>query len=135
MYILRILHHTQIYRDSTCTSKHVIYVAYCQNCGQQGVGSTVNWKARLANYKSHIKKKLPTCKIVRHFIDECNFDSPCLRFIIVDVVNNTESLSTSQIDDILLKKVEFWIGTLVTQDKGLNGTHDWNRTKQLDKEK
>ena len=47
----------RILRDSTCSTRNVICVAYCTNCGKQGVGSTVAWKSRLANYKSHIKKK------------------------------------------------------------------------------
>ena len=119
----------RIYRDSTCTTQHVIYVAYCTKCGKQGVGSTTKWKTRLANYKSHIKHKLPTCRIVKHFINDCTYDPPSIRFIIVDVVNNIESLTTAELDTILLKKEKFWIGTLVTQHKGLNGTHDWNRTK------
>ena len=126
----------RIIRDSTCTSKNVIYVAYCSQCGKQGVGSTTSWKTRLANYKSHIKKKIPTCKIVKHFIDDCAIDPlHNIRFIIVDVVNNVDNLSLEELDKILLKKEKFWIGTLVSQHKGLNGTHDWNRTKRSDKQK
>ena len=117
-----------IKRDSSCISKNVIYVAYCTKCGKQGVGSTTNWKPRLANYKSHIKMKRPTCRIARHFIDECIDTSLSnLRFIIVDIVNNTEHLDQNEIDNILLQKEKFWIGTLVTQHQGLNGKHDWNR--------
>ena len=126
----------KIRRESTCTSKNVIYVAYCKSCGKQGVGSTVAWKSRLSNYKSHIKNKIPTCRIVRHFIEDCPDDSLCnFGFIIVDVVNNTNDLSKTQIDTILLQKEKFWIGTLLTQHKGLNGKHDWNRSKRTDREK
>ena len=126
----------KIRRESTCTSKNVIYVAYCNSCGKQGVGSTVAWKSRLSNYKSHIKNKIPTCRIVRHFIEDCPDDSLCnFGFIIVDVVNNTNDLSKTQIDTILLQKEKFWIGTLLTQHKGLNGKHDWNRSKRTDREK
>ena len=126
----------KIRRESTCTSKNVIYVAYCKSCGKQGVGSTVAWKSRLSNYKSHIKNKIPTCRIVRHFIEDYPDDSLCnFGFIIVDVVNNTNDLSKTQIDTILLQKEKFWIGTLLTQHKGLNGKHDWNRSKRTDREK
>ena len=129
----RIFH---IRRDSTCTSKNVIYVAVCSTCGKQGVGSTTNWKPRLANYKSHIKKNRPTCRIVRHFMEEC-IDKTLknLKFIIVDVLNNTENLSETEIDNILLQKEKFWIGTLVTQHQGLNGKHDWNRKSRTEREK
>ena len=34
---------------------NVVYLAECVLCGSQGVGSTANFKSRLANYKSHIK--------------------------------------------------------------------------------
>ena len=124
------------HRDSSCQSKNVIYIAFCLVCGKQGVGSTTNWKPRLANYKSHIKKKIPTCRIVRHFIEGCS-NNPLkdIKFIIVDVVNNTDTLTSSEIDSILLKKEKFWIGSLVTQHQGLNGKHDWNRSKRTDKEK
>ena len=125
-----------ICRDSTCTTKNVVYVAICQTCGKQGVGSTVAWKPRLANYKSHVKNELKTCKIARHFIEDC--PDPTLRnfkFVIVDVVNNTEKLSKEDVDSLLLEKEKFWIGTLVTQHKGLNGTHDWNRKKRTKREK
>ena len=39
----------------TCTPRNVVYLAHCVTCNLQGVGSTVNFKSRLANYKSHIK--------------------------------------------------------------------------------
>ncbi|XP_057302660.1 uncharacterized protein LOC130636829 [Hydractinia symbiolongicarpus] len=124
----------KIRRESSCSSKNVIYVAFCKLCGKQGVGSTVAWKPRLSNYKSHIKKKIPSCKVVKHFIDECpNASVQNIGFIIVDVVNNGENLTNRQIDSLLLDKEKFWIGTLVTQHQGLNGSHDWNRTKRTEK--
>ena len=112
------------------------YVAYCTSCGKQGVGSTVAWKPRLANYKSHIKKKVDSCRIVKHFIDGCQ-DGMLgnIRFVIVDVINNTSTLTQSEIDSLLLAKEKFWIGTLITQHKGLNGSHDWCRKTRTEREK
>ena len=124
----------KIKRDTTCTTPNVIYVAYCTNCQLQGVGSTVSWKPRLSNYKSHIKKKISSCCIVKHFLDCCK-DLKYLRFIILDKLNNIDNLSQSEIDALLLSKEKFWIGTLITQHKGMNGTHDWNRSKRFDKDK
>ena len=37
--------------------KNVLYIVFCLNCLIQGVRSTVDWKPRLQNYKSHINKK------------------------------------------------------------------------------
>ena len=123
-----------IRRDSTCNTKNVIYLAYCKQCHKQGVGSCIEWKPRLRNYKSHIKHKNPTCRIVKHFIDEC-YDSTNpfknLGFLIIDVLNNVDNLTRDDIESLLLQKENFWIGTLVTQHKGLNGSHDWNRSQRI----
>ena len=43
--------------STSCVSENVIYIAYSLNCFKQGIRSTVDWKPRLRNYKSHIKKK------------------------------------------------------------------------------
>ena len=113
----------KIRRGNSCQTENVIYVAYCLNCQKQGVGSTVSWKPRLRNYKSHIKENVKSCKIVRHFIEDCKWVSN-LRFIIVDVLNNVDQFLSDETDDLLLQKEQFWIGTLVTQHMRLNGTHD-----------
>ena len=128
--------HYQIRSSSTCTTKCVVYVIVCKTCGKQGVGSTVSWKPRLSNYKSHIKNRVETCRIVKHFLNDCvdeNLNN--FYFIIVDVVNNIENLNKQELENILLSKEKFWIGTLVTQHKGLNGTHDWSRIKRTEREK
>ena len=57
-----------------------------------------------------------------------------LVFIILDGLNNISGLSKEERDDLLLQKEKFWIGTLCTMHKGMNSTHDWNRTKRCDKE-
>ena len=105
-------------------------IAFCTNCLKHGVGSNVDWKPRLRNYKSHIKKNVRSCSMFNHFIDSCSdTDDPSrnIRFIIIDQLNNTNSLSPDKIDDLLLQKERFWISTLVTKHKGLSSTHDWNR--------
>ena len=126
----------KVRRELNCETPNVVYVAFCLHCGKQGVGSTIAWKARLSNYKSHIKKRLGTCRIAKHFIDGC--ENPAvenLRFLLVDCLDNTGDLRKEEIDKLLLQKEKFWIGTLVTQHKGLNGSHDWNRGQRWDKEK
>ena len=67
------------------------------------MGSTVNWKSRLANYKSHISKGKKTCRIVCHFLEECNVDPLTkLRFVILDVVNNADELPSDELETLLL---------------------------------
>ena len=125
-----------IRRSFTCDSKNVIYCAICTKCLKQGVGSTVYWKPRLSNYKSHINKGHKTCGIVKHFLEDCvDEDDPCghLIFFIIDGLNNVDNLNSEQIDDLLLQKEKFWIGALLTQHSGMNTSHDWNRTRRNDR--
>ena len=124
-----------IKKDFTCTSKLVIYCAICTKCTSQGVGSRVIWKPRLANYKYHISKKVESCCISKHFIRAYTggHNLGHIKFIILDKIDNIDNLSEGQIEDLLLQKETFWIGTFVTQHQGMNGTHDWNRTQRRDK--
>ena len=48
---------------------------------------------------------------------------------------NVDHFLYDEVDELLLQKEQFWIGTLVTQHKGLNETHDWRRTRRFQKEK
>ena len=78
------------------------------------------------------------CQIATHFIDECcdeEIPFKYLAFVIIHMINNTSDLTRNQIEDLLLEKEKFWIGTLVTQHQGLNSTRDWNRSKQTKREK
>lgn len=128
--------HFKIRKQMTCSTKNVIYMCYCLKCKKQGIGSTCNWKHRLANYKSHIKKQVISCQIVKHFIECCNdVENPTkyLRFILIDYVDNTSNLPTEKVEEILLEKEKFWIGTVCAIHKGLNGFHDWRRTKRAQK--
>ena len=79
-----------------------------------------------------------SCRIVNHFADVCSdTDDPSrnIRFIIIDQLNNTNSLSPDDIDDLFLQKERFRISTLVTIHKGLNSTHDWNRKRRTERAK
>ena len=104
----------QIGKFLTCTSDKVVYLARCVACGLQGVGSTINFKTRLANYKSHIKHNRRTCGIVNHFLDNHNADHSLLKFMLIDQRHGN------------LRECEnFWIGMLLTNQRGLNFTHDY----------
>ena len=61
-----------IRRDSICTTKNVIYLAYYTKCGEQRTDPTVSWTRHLSNYKSHIKQFIHSCKTIKHFIEKCN---------------------------------------------------------------
>ena len=103
-----------ILKSLTYTSSNVVYLAECVLCGLEGVCSTANFKSRLANYKSHIKHKRRTCSVTNHFIDVHEADHSSLKFMLID-----------QHHSEVLKSEKFWIGMLLTNRKGLNGSHDF----------
>ena len=43
---------------------YIIYCVVCLLCNRQCVGSSVNFRARLSNHKSHTKQKKRTCRLV-----------------------------------------------------------------------
>ena len=89
---MNVLLQKEVRWSTSCVSKNVIYIAFCLNCLKQGVRSTVDWKPRLQNYKSHIKKKVRSCSIANHFTDVCSeTDDPSrnITFVIIDQLNNT----------------------------------------------
>ena len=124
-----------IRKQITCNTPHVIYLCTCKNCGAQGVGTTNEWKRRLANYKSHTKHRINSCSINKHFNTVCRSPdntSAYLSFQLIDCLDNISELSLEEIDNLLLQKEKHWIATLVTMHKGTNSTHDWNRRKRRD---
>ena len=125
-------------KNLDCSTPNIVYVAECEKCVLQGVGSTVDWKPRLSNYKSHIRNGHMTCRIVKHFAEVCpHLENPLahLRFHIIDAVDNVQGLSAEKVDELLLEKEKMWIRNLVTCHKGMNSTHDLNRTKRTEREK
>ena len=74
-----------------------------------------------------MKNKGSTCNIGKHFIDDCNnphIPFKYFGFLISDVLNNGDDLSENDIESLLLLKENFLIGTLVTQHKKPNCSHD-----------
>ena len=128
-------------KEMNCNTPNIIYMLECRKCKLQGVGSTVNWKPRLRNYKSWVKKRIRKCRMGNHFID-----NPCCRgsnskpwenmkFHIIDCLDNFDGLTVEQIDDELLKKEKMWIRKLLTYHHGMNSSHDLNRSRRNDLEK
>ena len=79
----------KIRQHLSCQTDFVIYCAFCKKCNRQCVGSAINFRRRLSNYKSHIKKQKRTCRLVNHFIDNSS-DHPldCLKFTVIEQVSN-----------------------------------------------
>ena len=131
----------KIKKEINCNTPNIIYLAECKKCLLQGVGSTTNWKPRLGNYKSWVKKQIRKCRVGNHFIDNegCRGSEQApwenMKFYIIDCLDNFESFSNDQIDKELLKKEKMWIRTLQTYHHGMNSSHDLNRSRRCDIEK
>ena len=44
-------------KSLSCHTDYIIYCTICTNCNKQCVSSSVKFRAKLSNYKSHIKQK------------------------------------------------------------------------------
>ena len=47
----------KIRQHLSCRTDFVIYCAFCKKCNRPCVGSAIDFRRRLSNYKSHIKKQ------------------------------------------------------------------------------
>ena len=79
----------KIRQHLSCRTDFVIYCAFCKKCNTQCVGSAIDFRRRLSNYKSHIKKQKRTCRFVNYFIDNSS-DHPldCLKFTLIEQASN-----------------------------------------------
>ena len=58
----------KINQQSSCTSKNVIYLAACDKCKKQYVGSTsTEFKVRFRNHKSSMLNNKRTCELAVHY--------------------------------------------------------------------
>ena len=77
--------------DNTCLLGLILLfiVLFVKKCNRQCVGSAIDFRHRLSNYKSHVTKQKRTCRLVNHFIDNSS-DHPlhCLKFILIEQVSN-----------------------------------------------
>ena len=79
----------KIRQHLSCRTDFVIYCAFCKNCNRQCVGSAIDFRRQLSNYKSHIKKQKRTCRLVNHFIDNSSDHLlDCLKFTLTEQVSN-----------------------------------------------
>ena len=62
----------KIRHSLSCRTNYIIYCSICLLCNRQCVGSSVNFRVKHSNHKSHIKQKKRTCHLVNHFIDNAH---------------------------------------------------------------
>ena len=75
-------------RQTSCRTDYIIYCAACLLCNRPCVGSSVNFRARLSNHKSHIKQKKRTCRLVNHSIENAHDHLLSnLKFVLIEQVS------------------------------------------------
>ena len=97
-----------ICHDSTYATLHIPHIA--NKVINKALSPTVSLKPILHNYKSPIKKNAHSCKIVKHFINECSdreMPFKYLAFVILDVVKNRSGLTRNEIENMLLEKEKY----------------------------
>ena len=85
------------------------------------IGSSIKFRARLSNHKSHIKQKKRTCRLVNHFIDSSHdHQLSHLKFILIEQVSTKNEY-------FLEKREGYWQAQLWTYEPyGFNATKEFN---------
>ena len=104
-----------------CRTDYIIYCALCMLCNKQCVLSSVKFRARLSNHKSHIKQKKRMCYLVNHFIDNSHHHQLShLKFILIEQVYN-------KTEDFLETREGCWQAQLWTYEPyGFNARKKFN---------
>ena len=92
-----------------------------------------NFPSRLSTYKTHSVEKYDGCGVSIHWNHVCRQDNnpvAYMNFQLIDCVDNTDAMDDTKIRSILEDKERFWIGTLVTMQKGMNNSNDWNKGRK-----
>ena len=114
----------KIRQNVNCQSRNVIYLVTCKKCKKQGVGKTINFKSRMANYRSCIKNEKVSCNIDKHFIEE---DNHSLEDFDVQIIVQLENVPCNK-DQARKRRKQFegyWQITLCTlAPYGLNSINE-----------
>ena len=113
-----------------CESINVIYLITCSKCLEQYVGSAVKFKTRFRIHKSDIKTKKERCGSARHFNRKCYHDTNPFQYVQVQLIEQIESNSSENIEDVLWDREKYWQSQLFTITKGMNSILDLYSSKR-----
>ena len=100
----------KIRQSLSCRTDYVMYCATCTLCNRQCDGSSINFRSRLSNHKSHIKKNKRTCQLVDHFIDNLGSHTLSdLKFILIEHI-------ATKIEKFLEHREGYWQAQLWTYE-------------------
>ena len=112
----------------SCSSTNVIYVISCKNCGDQYVGSALDFKSRFRLHKSDITTKKDRCGTARHFNTKCSDDKNPHKFLQVQIIESVKS--NYNLDGKLWERERYWQCQLFTNTHGMNSVSDLYSAKR-----
>ena len=115
-----------------CESINVVYLITCSKCLEQYIGSAVKFKTRFRIHKSDIKTKKERCGSARHFNSKCYHDTNPFQYLKVRLIEQVESNSLENIEDVLWDREKYWQSQLFTITKGMNSILDLYSSKRKD---
>ena len=120
----------RINQQLSCTSKNVIYLASCNLCRKQYVGSTsTEFKVPFRNHKSSMINNKETCELAIHF--NCSHhEIHQSSFIIIE--KNLNHKSCTHLEQLLLTREAYWTLQLFTlQPHGLNKRREFKSKNRI----
>ena len=98
----------------TCSSKNVIYLATCNKCNLQYVGSTsTEFKVRFRNHKSSMLNNRRTCELAMHY----NGSEHDIWQIIFNVIEQISSFGNPlHLEQLLLTREAYWTSQLLNAE-------------------
>ena len=120
----------RINQQLSCTSKNVIYLASCNLCRKQYVGSTsTEFKVRFRNHKSSMINNKKTCELAIHF--NCfHHEIHQISFIIIEQILNHKN--STHLEQLLLTREAYWTSQLFTlQPHGLNKRREFKSKNRI----
>ena len=114
----------------SCESINVIYFITCSKCLKQYVGSAIKFKTRFRIQKSNIKTNKERCGSARHFDSKCYHDTNPFQYLKVQSIEQVQSNSLDNIEDVLLDREKYWQSQLFTITKGMSSILDLYSSKR-----
>ena len=95
-----------IRQNLSCSSRNVIYLATCNKCNLQYVGSSsTEFKVRFRNHKSTMLNNKRTCELAVHF-NNLRHDISQISFIVIEQI--TKFKNSTHLDQLLLTREAYW---------------------------
>ena len=114
----------------TCSSKNVIYLATCNKCNLQYVGSTsTEFKIRFRNHKSSMLDNRRTCELAVHY-NSSEHDISQISFTVIEQISTFQN--HLQLEQLLLTREAYWTSQLSTLNPhGLNKTREFRSKNRI----